>query len=127
MAAKDEGIKIRKKSTQRIAVKLTDRELLDYGKALAQSENDIRSEREQQDAMRAGMKETLQRIESRRMMLAGLVSSGEEYREIDCDDVFDYDTGRVTRHRLDTGEVVIERPMTDEERQRSIALVGGPR
>lgn len=66
------------------------------------------------------MKASLSDIAGRRTMLAGLVSSGEEMRDVDCEDCFDYMTAKVSRARLDTGEIVLERPMTSEERQRSM-------
>lgn len=115
-----EGGKVtRKDVVQKVACQLTDDELLRYGRALAQTEDDIATEQARQEGIKGELKATLAEIAGRRSMLAGLVSSGEEYRDVECEDAFDHDAGRVTRSRKDTGEVIGERPMTSEERQRS--------
>lgn len=110
---------IKKKTSMKLPARLTDDELLKYGKALAQTESEIAAENERQDGIKAGLKIALADIQGRRAMLAGVVSSGEEMRDVDCEDHFVGATCKVIRFRLDTGEQILERPMTEEERQRS--------
>lgn len=110
---------IRKRSVQKVAVKLTDEELLRYGKALAQTESDLKALEGEHDARKSLMKQELAEIGARRSMLSGLVSSGEEVRDVECEDVFTYSDRKVARVRVDTGEIIFERPMTAEESQRS--------
>ena len=43
------------------------------------------------------------------------LADGEVYRRIECLEVRDYANGRVVTHRLDTGDRVDDRPMTDSE------------
>jgi hypothetical protein len=52
--------------------------------------------------------------------LAEKVRSGYEHRNVDCLKSLDYRLGTVTITRLDTGEVMRERPMDAEERQMSL-------
>ncbi len=46
--------------------------------------------------------------------------AGFEYRETKCEITKDFNLGYFTLIRLDTGEVVKERPLEGEERQKSI-------
>ena len=48
------------------------------------------------------------------------ISTGFEMRDIDCEKMIDYKKGIVTFTRQDTGEVVEERDIRDEERQMKI-------
>lgn len=50
------------------------------------------------------------------------IASGFETRPVECEEVIDYERGRVTTTRLDTFEVVSERPLTNAERQRGLDL-----
>jgi len=50
------------------------------------------------------------------------VSGRTELREITCERELNYSTGRVTDHRMDTGEILSEREMTEKERQVSLAI-----
>lgn len=104
----------------RLACPLTDYEFTVRAKALAQTEEDLRIEEESQEAVKAGLKEALADIRKRRTMLAGIVSRGEEFRDVECEEVLDYTMGTVTRVRTDTGTLLVTRPMTDEERQRKL-------
>jgi len=48
------------------------------------------------------------------------ISSGYEYRQIDCETVRDFATGYVIAQRLDTYEIVENRKMTMADRQMTI-------
>jgi len=64
---------------------------------------------------------------SRKQTMRKLMDSaanGYEHREVSCDERRDLDAGRVTVVRLDTGEVIEQRLLTDEERQLELADVG---
>jgi hypothetical protein len=54
--------------------------------------------------------------------LSNTVSNKTEYRDIACEQVLNYTTGRVTERRKDTGEVLSERDMTESERQRDLGI-----
>lgn len=53
-------------------------------------------------------------------MAAQKLESGFEMRTIECEEVFDYDRSTVETWRLDTGEKVKERTMTQAELQREM-------
>jgi len=50
------------------------------------------------------------------------ISTGHEYRNVECEVTKNYTTGLVTTRRLDSGEVVDTRLMTTEERQAELPL-----
>jgi hypothetical protein len=48
------------------------------------------------------------------------IRSGYEYRYIECEKEEDFTNGRITITRTDTGEMVTDRAMTSEERQKNL-------
>ncbi len=56
--------------------------------------------------------------------LARKVSERREMRIVKCDWHYDYQVGKATLARVDTGEVLEERPLTAEERQPALPLPG---
>jgi hypothetical protein len=54
--------------------------------------------------------------------LSGAIREREEMRLVDCERRFDYETGRVTDVRLDSGEVLAVRDMSEVERQKDLPL-----
>lgn len=111
---------VKKKLGMLLSVPLTPDEFEQRALALASTESELRAEEERQDSVKAGLKQAVSDISRKRTMLAEIVSRREELRDIECEDTFDYAAGNVTRVRLDTGEVLLTRPMTPEERQRSM-------
>lgn len=74
-------------------------------------------------AAKLRMKEERESLESEIRSVRRVVASGEEMRDVECVDFFDYDTGNVERVRTDTTEVIQTRVMTAEERQATLSLV----
>lgn len=109
-----------KRVVRNLPVKLTDTELLEFGKRLAQSSTDIHNEEERQTQVKAELKAKLGAFETERSRLAGIVASGRENRDVSCDMVFDYSRLIVEVIRTDTKEVVETRRMTEAEQQRKL-------
>jgi hypothetical protein len=57
--------------------------------------------------------------------LSAAIRSGQELRPVDCEEVPDYQRGMWDLLRLDTGEFVESRGMSDAERQRDIRELEG--
>jgi hypothetical protein len=57
--------------------------------------------------------------------LGRAIRTGVEQREIVCELAYDFKKGEITTTRLDTGETVSVREMTDEERQLELDFEGG--
>ncbi len=109
-----------KRVVRNLPVKLSDTELLEFGKRLAQTSSDIHAEEERQTQVKAELKAKLGFIENERTRLSGIVSSGRENRDVSCDMVFDYSRLIVEVIRLDTKEVAETRRMTEAEQQRKL-------
>jgi hypothetical protein len=67
------------------------------------------------------MKEEISNLESRIGLTAGIVSRGEEFKDI-LVDIFMGDNDTVIIKRHDTGETIEARPAQDEERQMALHL-----
>ena len=58
--------------------------------------------------------------------LGMLIRRGYELRDAECTIIFDYDGGLINTVRVDTGEIVKTRPMTDGEKSKGLPLPLGP-
>jgi len=110
------------KITKNLACKLTDTELKEFGRKLATKCEDIASEESRQKDQKSEMKARLDGMEAERTSLAIVVRRQEEQRDVEVEEVFDYELGKVTQTRLDTGEEIRVRPMTNEERQQPLPV-----
>lgn len=121
--SKDSGI-VSKDVTKPLSVPLTDEEILKYGRdcARAQSDRDrIISE------AKSVAKDYAAQVSEQDAIIAKLsprINSGKETRDVVCYQVLNWNTGRVIVSRSDTGEVIEDRPMREEEKQREMAIVG---
>jgi hypothetical protein len=61
-------------------------------------------------------------LEAERRRLSLEVREGSSYMDVDCQMQFIYRTGKVVEMRMDTREVLDERPMNAHERQRELGL-----
>lgn len=82
---------------------LTRDERLERADAMAKAQQDFEAEEETQKEIKAGPKAKLEGLDARRSELARIVASNAEYRQTDV--------------RMDTGETIGTRRMTEAERQ----------
>lgn len=102
---------------------LTPDELRERGHALAELCQQIDSAEAEEADRRKGVKEHIAALEEQRTGLAYIIHRGEEDRATDIEESADYAAGKASTVRLDTGEVIRERPLRAEERQGTIADV----
>lgn len=109
-----------RKLSQHLKVNLTEAELLEAGEKISSA----MTEKERQEANLDRIK---QQFKGEISVCDGIISSNKtlicnkfEYRDVECEEFRDYESGVVTVIRLDTGEVVTERKMRDDELQKSI-------
>lgn len=101
---------------------LTDEELLETGKQLARA-NAQRAEAEShKKEIDSQLKADIEKHASRALSLSVLLNNGYEYRNVECQQVKDFAAGTVTVIRNDTGEIVLERPLTADERQAALPI-----
>lgn len=101
---------------------LDDRELADRSKRLAELCNAIKLELTAQDDQKREMKLRLAKLEADRELLADVVYSRRETRDVEVEYRADDRAGTVTISRTDTGEILSTRGMTNEERQISMSM-----
>lgn len=105
---------------ENLPCKLTDEERLSRADDLANAVQVVDQVKQEKKSLMRQVDSRLNAAESKREELADVVASGREYREVIVHQVFDYNEGKVTEMRVDTGEVIASRDLTDEERQASL-------
>lgn len=96
---------------------LTRDERLERADAMAKAQQDFEAEEETQKEIKAGLKAKLEGLDARRSELARIVASNAEYRQTDVEVIYDFITTTVMDVRMDTGETIGTRRMTEAERQ----------
>jgi hypothetical protein len=67
-------------------------------------------------------KNEIAQLDLEHRILSSEVRSKTTTRPVECERVYDYDAGKVTEYRSDTGEKLHSRNMTDSERQKDLDL-----
>lgn len=100
------ALKVEKKRTiqKSLRVALTEKEILVISRDLAKVNQEVAS------------------LKSNISNLSQKISNGYEYRSIDVDVYFDYKRGIKISKRRDTGEIIEEQTMTDDDRQQEFKL-----
>lgn len=106
-----------KKVSERLPCQLSDAERLDFADELAEATQQVDTISTTRKSQMQQINSELRQAEARRDKLSGIVGSKTEYRDITVEVKHDYDRGFVIKTRTDTGEVILERRMTDDERQ----------
>lgn len=112
--AKDDKVE-----TIALPVKLTELEILERSRELAATigEHDAAQARQKESAKR--LKDVVDTHEKTIRTLGLVVQSGEEHRPVECEWQADLGKRLLKLVRMDLGDVVRSRPMTDEELQEA--------
>lgn len=113
------------KEKKELKVILTTEERLEIGQNIARESTQMASEEETKTEV---VSEFKARIESHKAKIAELsrtLMNGYQFREVECRREFDFKKGIVAIIREDTGELVKERPITEQERQDNLPGVTG--
>lgn len=103
--------------TQQLACGLKREEIEDRAQKAAFLLSDRDNREASFDEERKAQKAVLQRIDNEIRAVSQEVREKVTYRDVACERRFIYAEAKVRDVRLDTGEVVFERPMSDAERQ----------
>ncbi len=105
-----------------LRVALTDKEIADRANRAAH----IIAERDQKDEEREAAnkhaKAQIAELEAELRKVSTEVRDRATYRAVSCERAYLFRVGNVTEHRLDTGEQLSERAMSDYERQLEMPL-----
>lgn len=112
-----------KEYSQQLRVDLTDHELTDRAKNLANEQNKLDQEKTDKKRSSAEFGSRIKAIESNLTKLAYTVSTGYELREVRCGMFFDTpEKGKKSLIRLDTKEVVSVEEMSTIDRQLALPI-----
>ena len=112
-----------RKVTKALPVKLTDDEVLQYGRDIARAYGDKARIESEFDSVKADYKGKISEQESIVEKLSPRVHSGIETRDVECEEVKNWTAATVRVTRLDTHEVIESRPMREDEKQMQIQEV----
>ena len=115
-------MKTLKPITKFLPCKLTDQELLDYGAELGSTIQDISAEEARQTSMKTELKARMTALEAKSAELSTKITRQEELRDVKVEPRLDFKAGIYREVRTDTGEVIRERPITDDERQEELEI-----
>lgn len=114
------------KVVKELRCQLTDGELLARGQELARALEQMQKREADGKAFAANVKSDIEQYKKEGLRLTSHIAEKSEWRKVECNEVHDFEAGTVSVVRLDTGEVVSERRMCDEERQDEIAFLEEP-
>lgn len=106
----------KQRTTQVLPVTLTKKERLSFADELGDATKTV----QEAEANKKTAKKQLDVAKDNQERLATIVSSGLEYRDVDVEECCNLDTGQFTAIRTDTGEVILERPLTELEKQTTL-------
>jgi hypothetical protein len=115
---------IRRKATKELLpVHFTQNELQEIGLQLAATHQRIGKLTTEKKIATDRFKEEIDAATNEAGRLATNRVNGYEHRYVDCETTYDFDKGMKRVVRRDTGEVVREEPMKDDERQLALAVI----
>lgn len=110
----------KKTITKRLPCVLSDEERLAFADQLAEANERVEEAIASRKSLMQQMAAEVNQAVGHRDRINGIVASKTEYRDIDIEVTFDFNKGRVIQQRIDTGEEIINRPMTQKERQTNM-------
>lgn len=110
--------------SRNLLVKLTDEEILEYSGQLAKNTLDLGATEDRKKEAVATFTATMKKYEAAINELSHKVSMRKEYREIKCEWHFNWEEGKKTLYRTDTGEQIESQPISDYDRQMRLEETG---
>jgi len=98
---------------------LTEAEVIARGDDMSAAEIEI----DEHKKTRRGITGSINELAEKRNKLARVIEAGKEKRLVECEWTPDFGAGQTVCARLDTGEVIETRPLTNADRQTGLALV----
>ena len=111
------------KVAEELSCELNEVEWQNRARELAQAHKETEQQKERKKSVMAELGADVKIAEARETKLANIVATRSEQREVTVEIVYDYEKGRVTKSRTDTGQQIDDREMTDDERQSQLELI----
>ena len=99
---------------------LTDDEIRRYGIAQARANAEIARAEEELQSVKSQYKSRIDAAAATRNDMAQRINNGYEFRQVECQEHWDYGSNVITVFRTDTWETVSRRTMTRDEMQRKL-------
>lgn len=106
-----------KKSKEYLKCEFTEKEILEFGGELARKHSEINELEDQKKRIVSDLKAKSEAADAEASILARKIQNKNEYRDVECQEVYNYVEKTVTIVRVDTGEIVKTRPMNENEKQ----------
>ena len=110
--------------TKALPVKLTDVEVLQYGRDVARAHSERERIKDELDSVKADYKGKIMEQDATIGKLTPRIHSGIETRDVECVEVKNWTKATVQITRTDTGEVIESRPMREDEKAMELSLEG---
>jgi hypothetical protein len=115
--------KNRYKTTRTLAVRLSRDELLEIATELARYNEDAKEVENKKAEVNAHFTAELKKAKAEIETSSRKISTGEEYREVECEVILDTKKMKKTIIRIDTGVVVREENITSEDLQMELQMI----
>lgn len=125
MAKKKDAAEEKTKTTHErnlLKCQLSQEELLQYGDELATALDNLRNLQEEKESVVKEFKAREAAFEATIGAKQLLVRNKYEHRQVDCHLVLNYTKQTATLIRLDTGDIIKERAMTQDEKQMELGF-----
>lgn len=123
LAASSKGIPPKVvKISEELSCELNDVEWENRARELAEAHKEVSRQEERKKTVSAGLTNDVKIAKAKESKLADIVATREEQREVTVEIKYDYELGTVSKTRTDTGEIISDREMTDDERQVKLEL-----
>lgn len=110
------------KISEELSCELNDVEWNNRARELAEAHKEVSRQEDRKKTVTAGINNDVKIAKAKESKLADIVATREEQREVTVEIKYDYELGTVSKTRTDTGEVISDREMTDDERQVELEL-----
>lgn len=111
------------KVAEELSCELNDVEWQNRARELAQAHKETEQQKERKKSVMAELGADVKIAEAKETKLANIVATKSEQRDVTVEIKYDYEKGRVSKTRTDTGEEIDNREMTDDERQSQLEFV----
>ena len=106
-----------KRVSDSLPCRLTDEERLNFADALAEATQAVETAESNKAAAMKQHNYEIGLAKARRERLANIVASKTEYRDVTVEERWNWEEDSFTRTMTDTGEVLVNRHLNDDERQ----------
>ena len=108
---------VRSKTREYLKYTFTEEELREKAREMARSVAEAERAEDEGKSFKKQIDSRVAQAQAQIRICSENIRSGYEFRNIECDKVIDYRKGICTVVRLDTGEIVHERPLRPDEAQ----------